>query len=72
MNAPKERRNHAIVLPWPVSSGLHTWCGYRIDSEMVQDEFIATGPEEVTCQQCAVAMKSALDNLTTWVPKLTI
>lgn len=66
------RRNHAVVLPWPVASGFHTWCGYHIDSEMVKDEFIATRPEHVTCQECAVAMKAAFDNLTTWVPKLMI
>lgn len=63
---------HATVIPWPISTGLHTWCGYPYTDERVKNDFIASAPEAVTCPHCAKAMRDALANLTQWVPRLTL
>lgn len=63
---------HAIVIPWPISNGLHTWCGRRYDDKRVRNDLIASAPEAVTCQHCADAMRHALKNLADWVPRLTL
>lgn len=63
-------KTHALIVPWPISQGLHTWCGYRFDAPEVADEHVASAPEAVTCERCISAMSDALANLTEWVPKL--
>jgi hypothetical protein len=65
-----EKRTHAMVIPWPISQGLHTWCGYRFDAPEVSEENVASAPEAVTCDGCKRAMRTALDQLSQWVPRL--
>jgi hypothetical protein len=64
--------SHAIVVPWPISTGLRTWCGYRVDDSRVAGDYIATTPEGVSCRRCAQAMRDALVNLEKWVPGLPV
>ena len=61
---------HALIVPWPLSEGLHTWCGYKWDHPRVADGSIASAPEAVTCSGCIRAMQIALSSLECWVPKL--
>ena len=63
---------HTIVIPWPVSSGIHTWCGHRSDDEKVCNDYFASSPEAVTCPHCAKAMRAAKKNLDEWIPGLTL
>jgi len=75
LNCPKctpPNVTHAMVIPWPVSQGLKTWCGYDFGSDEVKDDFLATSPEVVTCPRCAEAMRSALANLKQWVQDLNL
>jgi hypothetical protein len=62
---------HALIMPFPVSN-LVTWCGHRVDSRVVKNDFIADSPEAVTCQRCMEVMREAHDNLSKWLPKLSI
>lgn len=64
------KRAHALIIPWPVSQGLHLWCGYRADHPSVADESVASVPEAVTCKECIRAMRTARANLNNWVPQL--
>lgn len=66
-----EKRTHAMVIPWPISQGLHTWCGYKFDAPEVSKENVASMPEAVTCEECKRAMRDALALLAKWVPKLS-
>jgi len=66
------KTTHTIVIPWPISNGLHTWCGRRFDDERICNDHIASSPEAVTCSHCADAMRHALKNLAEWVPGLTL
>lgn len=61
---------HALLTPWPISSGLHTYCGIRADDERVRGHKVANSPELVDCERCRDAMRTAYDNLSRWVPKL--
>ncbi len=61
---------HAIIVPWPISQGLHTWCGYRFDNPEVSGDGVASCPPAVTCKMCIEAMRDAYVNLSKWVPGL--
>jgi hypothetical protein len=61
---------HAIIMPFPVAN-LVTWCGHRCDSLAVKDDFIASSPQEVTCQRCMEVMREAHANLERWIPRLS-
>ena len=64
------KRVHALVVPWPVSQGLRTWCGYSCVHPAVADEDVSSIPEGITCYECRRAMREALRNLNEWVPRL--
>lgn len=59
-----------MIIPWPISQGLHTWCGYRFDAPEVSKENVAGDPSAVTCEKCIKAMRDALAQLSQWVPRL--
>jgi len=61
---------HALVVPWPVTQGLVTWCGHSHTDKDLAGDFVASSPDAVTCQRCKVAMRHALKNLEEWVPRL--
>lgn len=63
-------KTHAIIMPWPLSTGLHTWCGYHFDDERVSSDYMASEPEAVTCLECHRSMRDALVTLQEWVPRL--
>jgi len=65
-----KKKTHALVIPWPVSQGLHTWCGYRWDAPEVSGDDVAGDPSAVTCEGCKRAMRDALNNLMRWVPNM--
>lgn len=60
---------HALIVPWPLSAGLRTWCA--LDAAKAPKEDCVTGsPEVVDCPRCIDAMRRAHANLSEWVPKL--
>ena len=63
---------HALVTPWPISSGLHTWCGCSLSAQQMPHDRIAGAPELVNCPKCIRAMKAALTTLHAWVPRLVL
>ena len=65
-----KKRTHALLTPWPISQGLHTWCGYKHDDERVAGENVAAAPESVTCEECIRAMRLAWNTLGAWITRL--
>lgn len=63
-------KTHAVIMPWPLGTGLHTWCGRHFDDELVSSDYMAFAPESVTCSICRKNMRDALRILEDWVPRL--
>lgn len=61
---------HALLLPWSLSKGIHTWCGHRFDDPEVTNDSVASAPEAINCPRCIESMKKAKENLDFWVPRL--
>jgi hypothetical protein len=60
---------HAIIIPWPLSQGIRTWCGYDAqDERRIKDDMVASEPMQVDCERCRDAMRMAFANLSEWVP----
>ena len=64
------RTAHSILVPWPISEGIRTWCGISATDVRVAEGDISNATERVTCAGCRNAMRQALDSLGRWVPWL--
>lgn len=72
-----DQKVHALIIPWPISEGLRTWCGRNwrggdLHDRDLETSVIATDPIGVTCPECARAMRIAATQLIQWVPRLTV
>ncbi len=60
---------HVLLTPWPISSGLFTYCGKP--AAECGDDHVSNKPELIDCEGCKQAMRIAFENLEKWVPGLT-
>lgn len=64
--------SHAIIIPWPLSQGIRTWCGFDCQDDALKGDLVAMAPDKVDCEACIHSMRQALKNLDEWVPDLHV
>jgi len=62
--------HHAIIIPWPLSQGIRTWCGYDAGDKAIKEDYVATHPSKVDCEKCIRSMRAAHVNLSEWLPQI--